>query len=65
MTEADKLRWDLDRFRYLLSYNTDRRVVESLRELIAEAEARLHAIEEEEEAATPRKTRDDENKHQA
>ena len=46
-TEADKLHRDLQRYRRLLSPFsgvTDRQVRNTLKELIAEAEARLNAI---------------------
>ncbi len=45
-TEIDKLRRDLRRYRYLLSRTTDAGATKALMDLIAEAEARLHAIEQ-------------------
>lgn len=43
--EADKLRRDLKRYRFLLSLSVDTRVVDVLQELIREAQERLRAIE--------------------
>jgi len=41
----DKLRRDLKRYRFLLGANTDQQADHVIRELIAEAEARLRAFE--------------------
>ncbi len=43
--EVRKLRQDLERYRFLLSANTDARAEAVIRELIAEAGARLREIE--------------------
>lgn len=43
--EAAKLRQDLQRYRFLLSANSDPATDKAIRELIAETEARLDAIE--------------------
>jgi hypothetical protein len=51
-SEADSLRQDLKRYRFLVLHNTDRQVAAVLHELIAEAEARLRALE----PAPPRRT---------
>lgn len=42
--DADGLRQDLERYRFLLGANTDPHVDAVLRELIAEAEARLREL---------------------
>ena len=43
--EADKLRRNLKRYRFLLDLSVDRPVVSALKELIEEAEVRLRASE--------------------
>jgi hypothetical protein len=43
--EMDKLRRDLKRYRFLLGANTDQQADQVIRELNAEAEARLRAFE--------------------
>lgn len=42
--EARKLRRDVERYRFLVSANTDTKADKVIRELIAEAEARLREI---------------------
>ena len=44
-SEIDKLRRDLNRYCFLLRANSDRRADQVIRELIAEAEARLRALQ--------------------
>jgi hypothetical protein len=43
--EFDKITRDLERYRFLLSANTDPEVDKVIRELIAEADARLAELE--------------------
>jgi hypothetical protein len=44
-SEIEKLRRDLNRYRFLLGANSDRQADQVIRELITEAEARLRALE--------------------
>jgi hypothetical protein len=44
-SEIDKLRRDLNRYCFLLRANSDRQADQVIRELIAEAEARLRALQ--------------------
>jgi hypothetical protein len=44
-SEIEKLRCDLHRYRFLLGANSDRQADQVIRELIAEAEARLCALQ--------------------
>jgi hypothetical protein len=43
--EIEKLRRDLGRYRFLLGANSDRHADQAIRELIAEAEARLRILQ--------------------
>jgi hypothetical protein len=44
-SEIEKLRCDLGRYRFLLGANSDRQADQVIRELIAEAEARLRILQ--------------------
>ena len=44
-SEIERLRRDLNRYRFLLAANSDRQADQVIRELIAEAEARLRTLE--------------------
>jgi hypothetical protein len=44
-SEIDKLRRDLNRYRFLLGANSDKQADQVIRELITEAEARLRALQ--------------------
>ncbi|HEV2550155.1 MAG TPA: hypothetical protein VGU20_22785 [Stellaceae bacterium] len=44
-SEIDKLRRDLKRYRFLLGANSDQHADQVIRELIADTEARLRALE--------------------
>lgn len=54
--DADKLRVRLERYRLLLRRTTDKQAAAALRELIAEIEARLHAIEQRKPRRAPRRS---------